>query len=119
MLNQAGQLQHFIAANQAHAAQCAVLGIEVGTGIEVNPEMSATCWKTRLKADPDWAEFGWIMGAEGFNGTDAVRARWQRSAGAGTVPISVLPVGSAGDCLEVKAIRSWGLQLDIPDRISC
>ena len=33
------------------------------------------------------------------------------AAGAGTVPISVLPVGSSGDSLEVQAIRSWGLQL--------
>ena len=75
--------------------------------------MSTNCWETRLKSDPDRAEFGWIMGA------DAVSARWQRSAGARTVPISVLPVGSSGDCLEVNAIRSWGLQLEIPNRISC
>ena len=90
--------------DQAHAAQCAAVGIAVGTGIEVNPEVTATCRETRLKPDPDRSQFGWVLGAESFNGTNAVGARWKRSSCSGTVSISVLPVGSSGDGLEVEAV---------------
>ena len=64
-------------------------------------------------------QFGRILGAEGFNGADAVDTRWQRSLCSGTLSISVLPVCSSCNCLEFEAVRSRGLQLEIPDRISC
>ena len=104
--------------DQAHAAQGPAVGIAVGAGVEVDPQMATSRGETGFQPDPNGSQFNRIPRAEAFNGAKAVGARWQWSPGAGAVSVRGLAMGPAGDRVEVKVGRARGLELELPDRIT-
>ena len=90
----------------------------VGTGIEMNAQMTSTRGELRFNPNPDRPELPWISRAQGLHRPKDVATGGKRRAGAGAMAIGVLTVSPTADGIKVLHGLTWSFQTQTPDGIA-
>ena len=106
------------AAPDPPGSERAAVGIAVGTGVEMNAQITPSCGELRFNPNPDRPELPRIRGTQGLHRPKDVATGGERRTSAGAMAIGVLTVGPTADGIEVLHGLTRGFQTQTPDGIA-